>query len=78
MELVLEILTELYKPLKDFSTLMEESLKISQQPNERLRVLAGQIENAASKYSETIKLPSIDLDKIIKSRFKHAIANKKN
>ena len=32
-------------------------------------------EDAACKYTETLVLPSTDLDKLIKSRFKHAIAD---
>ena len=48
-------------------------LRISQQSNWRLRVLAGQIKNDDYKYSETLKLPSTDLDKLIKSRFNHAL-----
>ena len=80
VEHALEILTELYQPLKDSSTLMEEILTISQQLNERLRqhlqsVLAGWIEDAAHKYSEMLQEPSMDLDKLIKSRFKHAIVD---
>ena len=54
---------------------MKEILRISQQPIERLRVLAGRIKDAARKYSETLELPPTDLDKLIKSRFKHAIAD---
>ena len=68
------MLTELYEPLKDLSTLVKEILRISQQPNERLRVLAGWMKDAVHKYLETLALPSTDLDKLIKSRFKHAIA----
>ena len=36
MERAFEVLTELFKPHKDSSTLVEEILKISQQPNKRL------------------------------------------
>ena len=54
---------------------MQEIFKISQQPGEWLRVLAGCIEDAARKYAETQALPSTDLDKLITSRFKHAIAD---
>ena len=67
------ILTELYQPLKYSSTLMQEILKITQLPNERLRVLAGTIEDASRKYAETLELPSTDLDKLIKSCFEHVI-----
>ena len=35
--------------------------------------MAGHIEDATCKYAETLELPSTDLDKLIKSRFKHAI-----
>ena len=70
----LEVLTELYEPLKD-STLMQEILKISQQQNERLRVLSGQMEDDAQKYSKTLELPFTDLDKLIENRTKHAFAD---
>ena len=70
-----DVFTELHEPLKDSSTLMQEILRISQQPGEQLRVLAGQTEDAAHKYTETLALLSTDLDKLIKSRFKHAIAD---
>ena len=45
--------------------------KISQQPGERLRVLAGRIRSA----TRPIKLPSRELDELVKSRFKHALAD---
>ena len=45
-ERALEVLTELYESLRDSSTLMQEILKIFQQPGERLRVLAGRIEDS--------------------------------
>ena len=54
---------------------MQGILKISQRLGEWLSVLAGQIEDAARKYVETLELASTDLDKLIKSRFKHAIAD---
>ena len=54
---------------------MQEILKISQQPNERLRVLTGWKEDAARKYSETVELLSSNVDKLIKMRFKHPIAD---
>ena len=41
VEWALEVLTERYEPLKDSSTLMQEILKIFQQPGELLRVLPG-------------------------------------
>ena len=68
-----EVLTELFEPHKDSSTLMEEILKITQQPKERLQALAGQIEEAARRYAETLRLPTSELDQLIKSHFKHAI-----
>ena len=52
VERAFEVLTELFEPHKDSSTLMEEILKITQQPKERLRALAGRIEEA-----ETLRLP---------------------
>ena len=67
-EKAFEVLTEFFEPLKDSLTLMQEILKISQQPGERLRVLAGCTEDAAQKYAETLALPSIDLEKLIASR----------
>ena len=74
VEKAFEVLTELYEPLKDSSTLMQEILKITQQPGERLRVLDGHIADAARKYAETLALPSTDLEKLIASHFKHAAA----
>ena len=41
VERAFKVLPELFEPHKDSSTLMEEILKISQQPKERLRALAG-------------------------------------
>ena len=73
VEHALVILRELYEPLKDSSPLIEEILRISQQLNKRLKDLARRIEDAAHNYSETLELPSTDLAKSIKSRFKHAI-----
>ena len=69
------MLTELFEPHKDSSTLMEEILKITQQPKERLRALAGRIEKAARWYAETLHLPTLELDQLITSQFKHAIAD---
>ena len=54
---------------------MEEILPISQQPNERLRVLAEWIKDATHKYWETLALLATDLDRLIKSWFKHPIAD---
>ena len=70
-EHALEILKEMYELLKDSFTLRAEILQISQQPNKRFIGLARLIENAACNYSETFLLPATDLDKLIKSRFKH-------
>ena len=43
VERAFEVLTEPFEPHKDSSKLMEEILKITQQPKERLRTLAGRI-----------------------------------
>ena len=52
---------------QDSSTLMQEM--ITQQSGEWLRVLAGQVRDAACKYADT------NLKKSIKSRFKHSLAD---
>ena len=48
-EKAFEVLTELYEPPKDSSTLMQDILKIFQQPGEQLRVLAARIEAHSQK-----------------------------
>ena len=69
------MLTELFEPHEDSSTLMEEILKISQQPKERLRALAGGIEETARRYTETLRLCTSELDHLVKSQLKQAIAD---
>ena len=54
---------------------MQEILMITQQIGAQLRVLAGQIEDTACKYVETLELPSTVLEKLIKSWFKHTIVD---
>ena len=41
VDIAFEVLTELFEPHEDSSTLMEEIFKISQQPKEHLQALAG-------------------------------------
>ena len=72
----IKMLTELYEPVKDTWTVLQELEKISQKPGERFRVLAGRIEGVAKRYSETLQTTSVeDLNKLIVSRFQHAIAD---
>ena len=54
---------------------MQEILKVTQQSEECLNVLAGQTEHAAHKYAKTLQIPSTELDQLTKSRSKHAIAD---
>ena len=75
LERAFEVLTELFEPHKDSPTLMEEILKISQQPKERLRALAGRTEEAGRRYGEILRLSTSELDQLVKSRFKHVIAD---
>ena len=71
-----QLLQELYEPEKDTWTVLNELEKIKQKPGERLRVLAGRIEEVARKYSETLETTSsTDLEKLVISRFKHALAD---
>ena len=71
-----ELLSELYDPVKDTWTVLQELEKITQKPGERLRVLASRIEEVARRYEETLANTSpADLNKLIVSRFKHAIAD---
>ena len=37
--------------------------------------MAGRIEEAVSRYAETLRLPTSELDQFIKFRFEHAIAD---
>ena len=72
----IKMLTELYEPVKDTWTVLQELEKISQKPGERFRVLAGRIEEVAKRYSETLETTSPgDLNKLVVSRFQHAIAD---
>ena len=72
----IQMLTELYEPVKDTWTVLQELEKISQKPGERLRVLAGRIEEVARRYDETLETTSpTDLNRLIVSRFKYAIAD---
>ena len=71
VERALDMLTELYEPEKDYWTAIQELQKITQQPGERLRVLAGRIRSA----TRPIKLPARELDELVKCRFKHALAD---
>ena len=68
-----EVLTELYEPTKDSGVLLQEFQKIVQRPGERLRVLAGRIEEAAAKCAKTAKLSRAAQRELVKSRFKHAL-----
>ena len=54
----IRMLTELYEPVKDTWTVLQELEKITQNPGERLRVLAGRIEGVARRYSETLEATS--------------------
>ena len=71
VEEALEMLTELYEPTKDSWTALQELQQITQRSGERFRLLAGRIKDA----TEPIKLPARELDELVKSRFKHAIAD---
>ena len=72
----IQILTELYEPVKDTWTVLQELEKISQKPGERLRVFAGRIEEVARRYGETLPTTTTeDLNKLITSRFKHGIVD---
>ena len=75
VERAFEVLKDLLEPHKDSSALMEEILNISQQPKERLRALADRIMEAARRYVETLRLSTFELDQLVKSRFKHDIAD---
>ena len=76
LEQAIQLLTELYEPVKDTWTVLQELEKISQKPGERFRVLAGRIEGVARKYSETLQATSpVDLNRLVVSRFRHAIAD---
>ena len=75
VEQALETLSELYEPVKDSWTVFQELEKISQQPGERLRVLAGRIEEKAERCAKAINLTTEALNDLVKSRFKHAIAD---
>ena len=71
-----QILKELYKPVGDTWTVLQEMEKISQKPGESLRVLAGRIKEAAKTYEETLDQTSqTDLNRLILSRFKYAMAD---
>ena len=67
----IQMLTELYEPVKDPWTALQDLQKVNQQSGERLRILAGRIQEAA----RPIKLPAKELDELVKSRFKHALAD---
>ena len=71
VDVALEMLTELYEPVKDSWQALQELQKVTQQSGERLRVLAGRIQDA----TRPIKLPAKELDDLVKSRFKHALAD---
>ena len=74
VEQAIKMLTELYEPVKDTWTVLQELEKILQKPGERFRVLAGRIEGVAKRYSETLATTSLDdLNKLVVSRFQHAI-----
>ena len=70
----IKLLSELYEPKKDTWSVLKELERIKQKPEERLRVLAGRIEESARRYAETLESsnPS-DLNKLVVSRFRHAI-----
>ena len=76
VEQAIRMLTELYEPVKDTWTVLQELEKISQKPGERFRVLAGRIEGVARRYSETLEATSPeDLNQLVVSRFRHAITD---
>ena len=71
-----QLLQELYEPKKDKWTVLEELKRIKQKPGERLRVLAGRIEEVAQRYAETLEMFSArDMDELIAERFKQAISD---
>ena len=76
LEQAIQMLSELYEPVKDTWTVLQELEKVSQKPGERFRVLAGRIEGIARKYSETLQATStVDLNRLVASRFRHAITD---
>ena len=74
VEHCLEILTDLYEPIKDSSSFMQEILNIIQQPR-WFRVIAGWTEDTARKYADALEFPSTCIEKLMKSQFKQAISN---
>ena len=69
-----QFLQELYEPEKDMWSVLNELQKIKQKPGERLRVLAGRIEEVARRYAETMNgLTKDDLDELVASRFKESL-----
>ena len=64
---------ELYEPVGDTWTVLQDLEKISQMPGERLRVLDGRIKEVAKRYEETLDQTSQTTNRLNVSRFKYAI-----
>lgn len=75
VEHALEILTELYQPVRDSWSVLQELQKITQGSGERLRVLAGRIQDAARLYAETVHILPVDLDQMVIDQFKYALTD---
>jgi len=73
LDQAINVLTELYEPVKDTWTVLQELQRITQVPGERLRVLAGRIQDVAMKYAETVHVTPGDLEQLVKDRFKYAL-----
>ena len=70
-----DLLGELYEPVRDSWTMLEEVKAITQRPGERLRALAGRIRHAAERYGQAMRIASGDLEKMIQDRFRYALMN---
>ena len=75
VERALGILTDLYEPKRDSWTLLQDLQRLSQNPGERLRALAGRIQDVARRYAETVHISEDDLEQMTKDRFKHAVSS---
>ena len=68
-----QVLEELYDPPKDTSLLLATIEAITQEPGEKLRVLAGRIEAAVARYGDEVTVGLLDQAKIISGRLIRAI-----
>ena len=70
-----QLLTELYVPSQNCRTALQELWNIKQEPGERLRQVAGRIQEAVKNFGETVQLMPESLQEMSKEYFLFALTD---